>query len=158
MAKKVKKKFNKSYNLLLEQAYLMHFLLSEDILLFTEEFPSINNQFLNTFENAIKSADEFPQDDGIKSNLVLSKLDADKIMRTARNRISRLYKFIEYNFEDDPDMTENFGKNLYRKARSNQSKLVELLALAYSKAMEDENHQPLLDKGFSQEKIDELDE
>jgi hypothetical protein len=157
MAQKVEPKFNKTYDLLLEQAGVMHGHLSNDIALFTADFPKIDAAFVTDFENAIDAADNTPSDEEVVNDQQVKTLSVIQIMKTARKRMQRLFIYADLAFEDNPLAREIFGHHLYQKHKTNQLKMLEILELAHKKAEDADYKQDLIDEGFTQLRIDELE-
>jgi hypothetical protein len=60
-------------------------------------------------------------------------------------------------FKNNPLSKEIFGNKVFQKHRTSQLKMKEILALAHSKAEDADYKQALIDEGFKQERIDELE-
>jgi hypothetical protein len=155
-AKKVKRLFNKAILLFLQQAQVMLNNFISDIALFTAKFPLKNAAYAAAMQTALDNADDAPDDDEVLSDQKQYTYAVEAAMEQGRVAYTTLIIYVKLAFPDDVAVLEHFGEHLYKAARRNQLKLKELIDLAYKRANDAEYKQPLIDEGFLQTDIDNL--
>ncbi len=123
--------------------------------LFVAKFPNLTDPFADEFQVAIDFADSLPSSDEINGEISEIVFNLKEKMAFGQRNLQILYSYVNIGWESVAKMNE-FGKNKYLKARENYGKMIELLELAFNTAQESENKAVLLNVGYSQIQIDEL--
>jgi len=135
------------------QVFLNAFIKEKAI--FVAKFPNLTDPFADEFQVAIDFADSLPSSYEINTLISVAVEKLRKKMALAQKDLQILFNYVNIGWESVAKMNE-FGKNKYLKARENYGKMIELLELAYNTAQESENKAVLLNVGYSQVQIDEL--
>lgn len=151
------KKFSKTYDEVLTQAYLFHSEFVLDLALFTAFSPSFNVAFAADFLDLIEVADAIPTNQEDLNNQVIFSTAVEEQMVVARAVYQELLVYIGLAFPNSESALLAFGNNMYEKARYSPQKMVNLLQLAYRNASSATYKVTLIAEGFLQVDIDSLD-
>jgi hypothetical protein len=155
-AGKNKKKFNKSFLELLQQAQVMQNTLIVDLPQFTTPFPFINATYVSNFNNAINAADDLPLDDTLLGEQRMLTRAVAQHMQEACNAFTIMLTYVILAFPGRADVLAHFGKKKFVKARYNCLQLIELLRYAHAIANSADYKPMLISKGFLQNDINNL--
>ncbi len=152
----IDKKFSKSFDEVLQQAYLFYdgFLIDEAD--FTAASPLFAIPFAANFLIDIEAADALPtnEDDLNEQTLLTQAVEED--MESAREHYQKLLLYINLAWPDDKAIAKAFGSTLYDKARSNTLKLINLMQDSFNDANSVTYKADLIAVGFVQADIDLL--
>lgn len=146
-------RINDSTMLIKSQVFLNAFIVRKA--LFTANFPNLADPFANEFQIAIDLADDLPFPWEINGEITSIVYEIKQKMILGQRNLQILFSYVNIGWESEAKMNE-FGKNKYLKARENYNKMIDLLKLAFNTAQESENKTVLLNVGYSQIQIDEL--
>jgi hypothetical protein len=153
----IDKKFSKSYDDCLQQAYLFHDGFVADEPDFTAASPVFASPFAADFLSDIVAADNLPTNDDDLNEQTLLTQAVEGTMETAREHFQKLLLYVSLAWPDDNAIAKAFGKTIYRKARSSALKMINLLQNSYSDANSAAYKTQLIAVGFVQADIDLLD-
>ena len=156
MAQEIERDFSMGDDAMLERAQLFHDTLNGELADFTARFPWLDAAWLTALETDIASADQFPKDDSLLLDQKVLTGDVGTTMRRGYSALQDLGMYAKLAFPDDVARQRVFGQQLWNDAYDNTLKLQEALELAYNKADDAAYKTPLLDKGYTQAEIDEL--
>lgn len=123
--------------------------------LFVASFPHLADPFADEFQVAIDEADALPFSDEVNGEISNIVEELKMKMVIAQRNLQILFNYVKVGWESKAKLNE-FGKNKYQNARSSYSKMIDLLELAFITAEETNNKTVLLNIGYSQSQIDEL--
>lgn len=152
----ISKKFNKSYDDALSQAYLFHSGLVRDLSLFTAYSPMFNAPYAANFLDLITDAGLLPTNDEDLNNQVIISLDVNNKLEESKNHYRKLISYVNLKWGDSVAVLRSFGNNLYEKARQSPQRMVNLLELANRAAESLKYKADLIAIGFLQSDITEL--
>jgi hypothetical protein len=153
----ITKKFSKSYDDALTQAYLFQSELVADQALFTAFSSKYAPTFAADFLADIQAADDIPtNEDDLNSQTLLSRQVEDK-MELCKVHYQKLLLHVGFAWPNDDLILKVFGNNDYMDARRNPSKLTNLLQNAYNRANSTTYKADLISAGFIQADITLLD-
>jgi hypothetical protein len=141
---------------MLVKAEVMATLLAADMALFTAKFPFINPTFLTSFNGSIDTANAFQLDEAIVSNIKVLTSDVNNKVLEGHEALRVLGIYAELAFMNDAARQGAFGQNTWAAAKSDQEKMMNALEAANRKASEEDYHDALLAKGYSDAEIDNL--
>jgi hypothetical protein len=149
-----KKKYNKSYDELLTQAYLFHSELVKDLPLFSAFSPMFTLAFTENLKSMIDFADNLPQIDEYYNNQIAFSTKVAEILSAGRAIYQRLLFYVRLVWANSEAIMQNFGSSLYLNVGRSASKMMTILQLAYQNASIPENKALLIAAGFTQADID----
>ena len=153
----ITKKFSKTYDEALTQAYLFHSEFVLDLALFTAFSPSFDVAFAADFLDLIEVADAIPTNQDDLNNQVILTIAVDEQMAVARAKYQKLLVYIGLAFPYSETALLAFGNNTYDKARLLPTKMVNLLQNAHINASSTTYKAALIAAGFLQTDIDSLE-
>jgi hypothetical protein len=153
----IQKKFSKTYDEALTQAYLFHSEFVLDLALFTAFSPSFDADFASDFLDLIEAADTIPTNQEDLNNQVILSTAVEEQMVVARSIYQELLVYIGLAVPNSETALLAFGNNMYEKARYSPQKLVNLLQLAHRNANSTVYKAALIAAGFLQTDIDSLE-
>ena len=152
----ITKKFNKTFDDALTQAYLFHSGLVVDLSHFTAFSPIFDAPYAADFLALITDAASLPTNDEDLNNQVVYSLNVESKMEESRAFYKVLISYVNLKWGDSEVVLRTFGNNLYEKARKVPPRLVNLLELAYRAANSTEYKTDLIAVGFVQADITKL--
>ena len=151
------KKFSKTYDEVLTQAYLFHSEFVLDLALFTAFSPTFDADFASDFLDLIEAADAIPTNQEDLNNQVILALAVEEQMAVARDIYQKLLVYVGLSFPNSETALLAFGNNMYEKARLLPQKLINLLQFAFRNASSTTYKAPLIAAGFLQVDITSLE-
>lgn len=152
----ITKKFSKTYDEALTQAYLFHSEFVLDLALFTAFSPSFDADFASDFLDLITAADSIPTNQEDLNNQVILSTAVEDQMVIARAIYQELLVYVGIAFPNSETALLAFGNNMYDKARLLPQKMMNLLQLAHRNADSTTYKTALIAAGFLQTDIDSL--
>ena len=152
----ITKKFSKTYDEALTQAYLFHSEFVLDLALFTAFSPSFDVEFASDFLDLITAADAIPTNQEDLNNQVILSTAVEQQMIIARAIYQELLVYVGIAFPNSETALLAFGNNMYDKARLLPQKMMNLLQLAHRNADSTTYKTALIAAGFLQTDIDSL--
>ena len=152
----ITKKFNKTYDDALTQAYLFHSEFVKEKANFSAFSPVFADPFADDFYDLITDADDFPTNEEDLNNQVILSTKVEETMEKARAQYQKMLFYVGIAWPDSESMMLAFGSNLYEKARKLPHKMMNLLQSAYRNANSVEYKADLIAAGFTQVEIDLL--
>jgi len=152
----IERKFSKSFDECLQQAYLFHdgFLIDETE--FSTASPLFAPPFATNFLADIESADAIPTNEDDLNEQTLLTQAVEATMESAREHYQKLLLYISLAWPNDKAIAKAFGKTLYERARNNTLRLINLLQDSYNDANSTTYKAGLIAAGFTQAGIDLL--
>ena len=148
--------YNMEDEVMISRAKVQHGLLTTDLALFTAKFPWIDATYLTSYLTDTNTADAFPVDDTVMTNLTVLTSDVNASMDEGKNALKMLFLYAEITYPKDKVKQRVFGQDRMDKARNDQEKMENLLEHANSMARNDPYKTDLLGKGYTQLQIDGL--
>ena len=152
----ITKKFSKTFDEALTQAYLFHSEFVLDLALFTAFSPSFDVEFASDFLDLIEAADAVPTNQEDLNNQVILSSAVEEQMVVARTTYQELLVYVGIAFPNSETALLAFGNNMYEKARTSPQKMMNLLQLAFRNASSTTYKTALIAAGFLQTDIDSL--
>jgi hypothetical protein len=152
----VRKKYNKSYDELLTQAFLFHSELVRDLPLFSAFSPVFTLAYANNLKSMIDFVDILPQLQEYYNSQIIYSMKVSENMSVARAIYKRLLFNVSLAWADSEAILQNFGSNLYSNVGRSAPKMMTILQLAYQNASIPENKALLIAAGFLQADIDSI--
>lgn len=159
MAKAIQKRreYVKSDDLMLEQAQTMRNLFEGDKADFTALYIPLEDPFSANFQTAIDTAQDLPTADEEALELKVLTEDVLAAMENCRVQFMLLASYVKLLFPNSIAKQDLFGLKKYDKVRSSQTKMYDLMQLAYRKANSLDYKADLIALGFVQTEIDKLE-
>lgn len=153
----ITKKFSKSFDDALTQAYLFHSEFVADQALFGAFSPKFGITYADDFLALITAADDtkLNQDDLNMQTAITNDLDLK--MESHKQHYQKLLLHVDFAWPGDVTKLKVFGKNLYDEARRVPAKMVNLLQDTYREANSTAYKAALIAAGFVQADITLLD-
>ncbi len=152
------KKFNKTYDEVLTQAFLFKSEFELDQSIFEDFSSRFAEPFAENFSELIEIADDIPtSDDDLNTQTELSH-QLELKMEECRAHYQKLLLHIDFAWPNDDSKPKIFGSNLYPEARRVPAKFVDLLQEAYRDTNSDEYKSTLINAGFTESNIERIDE
>jgi len=155
----VQRIFNMDDNDVLVRAQLFYDNFSIDEAEITAVYPTLDTPFADNFQTAINDADNLPSDQeevdfiSYKVSLVNERVAEAKVL------IQQCYNFVKLAFGDNIAINKNFGKGPeYHDAANSGYKIKELLEKVHRACDRPEFKPQLIAVGFTQLKIDALED
>jgi len=152
----IEKKFSKSFDDALEQAYRFHTEFLTDKATFIAATPLFNDPFAADFLVNIEAADALPTYDDDRDDSILLTQAVEEKMEEAREHFRKLMYYVNIAWPDDNGIARGFGSSQYDKARKSTLKLINLVQKAFIKANSTTYKTDLIAVGFVQADIDLL--
>ncbi|MFA7290436.1 MAG: hypothetical protein WC055_16290, partial [Melioribacteraceae bacterium] len=152
----ITKKFAKSYDDALTQAYLFHSGLVRDLLLFTAYSPMFIADYASDFLDLIEEAGSLPTNEEDLNNQVILSMEVEDKMEESRALYRKLISYVKLKWGESDSVLRAFGNNLYEKARQSPQKMINLLELANRAADSVKYKADLIAVGFLQVDITAL--
>lgn len=156
MANEVKRLYTMEDELMLERAGTRHINLTADLALFTAKFPWINPAYIASYGTDIATADAFPLDNTVMSDVKVLSADVNSTVEEGRGALQSLFRYAEFAYPTDTARQRVFGQDQYDKARKDSGKMENLLEHANGMADKVPYKAALLGKGYTQAQIDNL--
>ncbi len=153
----IKREYNKSDDLMLEQAQTMHNLLEADLADFTAEYISINAAYLADFQTAIDEAYAMPSATEEYNELELLTENVEALMTQSRQLYQKLSSYIKLIYPNSKAIHNIFYADEYVSVRRSQPGMIRLLGRCYEKANSAPYKAALIAEGFLQLDIDQLE-
>ncbi len=153
----ITKKFNKSFDDALSQAYLFHGEFAADQLLFEAFSSRFAPPYAADFLALITAADDIKtnQDDLNMQTAITN--DVELKMESCRLHFQKLLLHVEFAWSQDEAKLKAFGKNFYLEARRVPVKMVNLMQDAFREANSTAYKASLIAAGFVEADITLLD-
>lgn len=152
----IEKKYSKSFDEVLQQAYLFHDGYLVDEADFAAASPLFGLTFAADFLADIVAADALPTNaDDLNDQTVYTQA-VDDSMDSAREHYRKLLMYINLAWPEDKTIAKAFGSRIYEKARSNTLKLINLMQDAFNESDSATYKTDLIAVGFVQADIDLL--
>jgi hypothetical protein len=152
----IDKKFSKSFDECLQQAYLFYDGFLIDAADFSVASPLFAPPFASDFLADIEYADDLPTNEDDLNEQTLFTQAVEETMESAREHYRKLLLYINFAWPNDKAIAKAFGSNLYEKARNNTLKLINLLQDSYNDVNSITYKTHLIAAGFVQADIDLL--
>jgi hypothetical protein len=149
----ISKKFNKTFDDCLNQAYMFQAELLVDQTVFTAFSPQFAPPFATNFLNDIHAADALPTNEDDLNNQTLLTQNVEDKMVTARSQYQKLLIYVGFAWPDSDPMLKVFGQNLYSSASVSPPQMVNLLQSSYLSANSTAYKATLIAAGFLQADI-----
>ncbi|MCX6156244.1 MAG: hypothetical protein NT007_19000 [Candidatus Kapabacteria bacterium] len=153
----ITKKFSKTYDECLTQAYLFQSELVVDQTLFTAASPAFAAPFAANFLADIEAADAIPTNENDLNSQSVFTAEVEEQMDLARAHYQKLLLYIGIAWPGSDVKLKAFGNNLYEKARKSPPKMANLLQSSYLDANSTTYKADLIAAGFLQTDITLLD-
>ena len=152
----ITKKFNKTYDDALSQAYLFHSGLARDLSHFTVYSPMFDAAYTEDFLDLIRKAGSLPTHEEDLNNQVILSMAVDSKMEESRALFKKLISYVNLKWGNSESVLQVFSNNLYEKARQSALKMINLLELANRSADSAKYKADLISVGFTQADITKL--
>jgi len=142
---------------MLTKAQAIHNLFVNDKSIFISYITTFEDPYAVNFQTAINTADDIPSDREIVEDIGIMTEQMNDMMEDCRNLLQELYMYVKICFPDSPARMKKFGQGEdYSKAYQSYTKMRELMDKAYRSANSPEYKSQLIDKGYTQAKINNL--
>jgi len=148
--------YDKADDKMLEQAQTMRNLFETDKADFTAMYTHLANPFSADWQADIDAAQALPTSDEEFAELEVKTEDVETQMELARMQFQKMASYVKLLFPDSKIKQGIFGLDKYDKVRQVQTKMYDLMQLAYRKADSADYKADLIDLGFVQTEIDAL--
>lgn len=148
--------YDKADDAMLEQVQTTRNLFEADKADFTAMYTHLADPFSANWQTDIDAAQALPTSDEELDELEVKTEDVETQMELARTQFQKLASYVKLLFPDSSAKQGIFGLNKYVKVRQTQTKMYDLLQLAYRKANSADYKTDLIALGFVQTEIDEL--
>ena len=148
--------YTKSDDAMLEQAQTMLNLFNADKSDFTAMYTHLEDPFSANWQTDIDVAQALPTSDEESAELEVKTEDVETQMELARVQYQKMASYVKLLFPDSKAKQGIFGLDKYDKVRQVQTKMYDLMQLAYRKADSADYKADLIDLGFVQTEIDAL--
>jgi hypothetical protein len=155
MKKRIKRKYTMTDSVMLTRLRVAFLNLKEDHPLFLEKFPWLDDAYLLTIQNDIKAAGEYKSDVTVVLENKVKGYKQPAMKESAKN-LRKLFKYVAIAYSSSRKMLRMFGQSDMAMARNNISKMVTLLKYAHAIANKIPYKNDLLNRGYKQEEIDNL--
>ncbi len=142
---------------MLEQAQVMLNNLTTDLSDFTALFPFIDVSFVGDFQSAIDDAEDIPIGDDELGDLEVLTNAVESALEDCRTQYQKLISYLKLIYPNDQDPLDAFRLQRYEKVRTSQTRMIDLMENAYSKANSITYKAELIAGGFVQAEITKLD-
>ncbi len=156
-ATEIRRKYNKSDDLMLEQAQIFHDLLTLDLADFSAEFTSFTAGFVTGFQSAIDAALAIPLSEFELGQLESYTEDVENAMEACRVQYQRLLRYVRIIYPNSPGKVAVFDPDGYEAIRKSQTRMYPFMTNAYSFANAAPYKALLIAEGFVQTEIDKLE-
>jgi hypothetical protein len=153
---KLERKYRMQDELLRTRAATQKGNLNTDLALFTAKFPWINIAWVNSYGTDIDTANAFPEDGTVMTDVKVLTADVNASVVEGRGVLQQLFRYAEITYPTDKVKQRVFGQDRYEKAVSDQEKMEKLLQHANGFADKLPYKTDLLAKGYTQPQIDNL--
>ena len=155
MKNKEKRKFSMTDSVMLMRLKVALINIKTDHNLFLEKFPWLDDACLLTIQNDIKAAGGYKSDFTVVTE---NKIKGNKQpqMKVAKKYLDDLFKFVAVIYSSDRKKLRMFGKNKMAIARNNIPEMITLLKHAHACASDNPYKNDLLNRGYTQAEIDNL--
>ena len=157
MAKKRERIYTMGDDPMLERAQVFHDQLDGELANFTARFPWLDGPWLTSFQADLTAADAFPKDESVTLDIKVLTGDVTASMQQGYAALLTLGGYAKLAYPRDSARERVFGQQYWADVRENTLKLQEALELAFAKADNASYKPDLLDKGYTQAEIDQLD-
>jgi hypothetical protein len=153
----ISKKFNKTYDDALTQAYLFQ----TEFVIDQADFEAFSGRFADPFADdflaLINAADDLPNNENDLNNQTLITSQLEQKMEECRLHYQKLLLHVGFAYPGDDSILKRFGNLDYNDARRVPSKLIDLLQDGYREANSVTYKAALIAEGFVQLEITKLD-
>ena len=149
----ITKKFSKSYDEALTQAYLFQSELVVDQAAFTAFSPLFASPFAADFLLDIQAADAIPTNEDDLNNQTVLSAEVEDQMVLAREQYQKLLLYVGFAWPNSEPKLKVFGNNQYEIARKSPPKMINLLQSSYLSANSVTYKAALIAAGFLQTDI-----
>jgi hypothetical protein len=153
----ITKKFNRTYDDTLTQAYLFQSELVADKIAFTAFSSIFADPFAANFLNLIEETGLIPTKEEYLNNQVIYSMQVEESMEKARAHYQKLLFYVGIAYTNSDTTLLAFGSNLYLKARQMPQRMLNLLQNAHKNANSATYNATLISVGFTQIEIDLLE-
>ena len=157
MPKSIRRVYNFSDDKMLERAEVFADALTPELADFTARFPWLDGVWLTAFQSDVDAADAFPKDESTILDIKVLTGDVGSAMQQGHGGLQTLGAYAKLAWPKDLARQRVFGQDRWSDAYYNTLKLQEALELAHAKANNTAYQTPLIDKGYTQPEIDELE-
>ncbi|MCF8255919.1 MAG: hypothetical protein K9J06_00070 [Flavobacteriales bacterium] len=157
MAQTAARAYTMPDNVMLERAEVFSSCLNAELADFTVKFPWMDSAWASAFEAETKAADAFPSDLSLLLDIGVLSSDLRAAMERGYAALQALAGYATLAWPTDLSRQRAFGQDRWPEARPNTLLLAEMLELAHATAQSADFKPQLLDKGYRQEAIDQLD-
>lgn len=156
MADDITRLYRMEDELMLERAGTQKGNLQIDLALFTAKFPWIDAAYLTSYGTDIDTADAFPLDNTVMSDVKVLTSDVNASVAEGRTALQSLFRYATFAYPTDNARQRVFGQDQMDKARNDQNKMENLLEHAHSFANKVPYKTDLIARGYLQPQIDAL--
>lgn len=156
MPEEIIRLYNMEDEVMIERAKVQQALLVTDLPAFTAKFPWIDAVWAASYLTDINTADAFPEDNTVMTNIEVLTADVNASMKEGVNSLKILFLYDEITYINDKVKQRVFGQDRMEKARTNKGKMENLLEHAHNMANQLPYKNDLINKGFTQFQIDAL--
>lgn len=133
-----------------------HDFVQDELALFTAKFPWLDQAWLDDWETETEAVNGANDDGSYVAGVGVLTEDVTIELSTCDQLLRELFIYTKLAYAGDKKTQRLFGKDTLQAARSNRKKMFDLLKLAHSLANEEPYKTNLLNKGYTQPKIDAL--
>ena len=155
-AEQEKRDYTKQDNVMLEQSQMMRNIFETDKIDFTAMYTHLADPFSANWQLEIDSAQALPTSDEDIAELEVKTEAVEAQMELARMQFQKMASYVKLLFPNSKAKQGIFGLNKYIKVYQSQTKMYDLMQLAYRKANLAEYKTDLIALGFVQTEIDAL--
>ena len=148
--------YAKADDKMLEQAQTMRTLFETDKADFTTLYPYLADPFSADWQSDIDAAQALPIADDELAELKVKTEDVELQLEAARALYQTLASYVKLLFPDSKARQDIFGLNKYEKMRQSQTKMYDLMQLAYRRASSADYQTDLVALGFGLTDIGDL--
>jgi hypothetical protein len=148
--------YTKPDDIMLEQAQTMRNLFEIDKTAFTAMYTNLDDPFSDNWQSDIDAAQALPTSDEEIMELESKTEDVEIQMELARAQYQKMASYVKLLFPSSKAKQGVFGLSKYVKVYQSQTKMHDLMQLAYRKSNSIEFKSDLIALGFVQSEIDAL--
>lgn len=154
MKKQVVRKYGIPDEVMLSRTEIAVLNVKKEHALFLEKFPWLTAEYLTGIEEEIKDLKKLKSDFTIITEKKLT--ERKSLMKEGRKNLKTLFGFAPLIYPDDKKKQRIFGQDRMAKARNNIPGMCSLLEYAHSVATKNPHKNKLLNRGFTEEEMDNL--
>lgn len=153
---KIKRLYAMPDEVMQTRAQTMHDILNQDLLLFTAKFPWLDAAWVNVFQQQITAAKNTLPDYSPKLGIRVTTDDKKNALKSGMNALHIIDVYAQLAYDENPALQNVFGQPQWEAARADADKMISALTLANEFADKNPYKTDLMNKGLSQQNIDDL--